>query len=249
MHIFYIFMILFLSGCQWGQKDTFLNGYVEGEFRFLSTTESGIVSQIKVLKGDFVKKDQVLALIENTDSRLAMMQAQTSFDLSKVTLDRYSKLEKKKAISRSDLDNAQSTFDKAKAALDLANWHLGKDNLTAPEDGYIQNILRYAGETSSPQSPVIYFLPKTGIKVKFFVPQPLLSQIKRGQEIKVQIDGAPKPFLAKIQFISEKVEYNPPVIYTNELRDKLLFMVEAVPKDPLELKPGQPVTIEIDNGK
>ena len=247
--IFYIltFFSIFLSSCNFEKEGILLNGYVEGEFRFLSTVDSGIVSKIQVNKGDWVKKDQVLVLIENTDLQLKLIQAQSAFDLSKITLDRYIVLAKQNAISQADLDNAQTNFEKAKADLDLAKWYLGKDTLIAPEEGYIQDVLKYTGEAVNPQSPVIYFLPKSGIKVRFFIPQSLLSKIKIGQKMNIMIDGVKNKLTAQIQYISEKVEYNPPMLYTNQLRDKLLFMVEAVPENLDFLKPGQPLTVEILN--
>jgi HlyD family secretion protein len=50
-----------------------------------------------------------------------------------------------------------------------------------------------------------------------------------------------------VAFVSEQAEYTPPVIYSNESRAKLVFMVEARPdeKTAALLKPGQPVDIRI----
>jgi HlyD family secretion protein len=50
---------------------------------------------------------------------------------------------------------------------------------------------------------------------------------------------------AKITYISNEAEYTPPVIYSNETREKLVFMVEAHPSvaDANRLHPGQPVTV------
>lgn len=234
-----------LTGC-WSKDATItLNGYVEGEFRFLSTIETGTVADIKVKKGDFVQKNQILAFIENTDSALSVAKAQSAFNLTKITLERLKVLQQKGAIPKADLDTARSSFDKAKADLDLSQWHLNKDAVKAPEEGYIQNILKYPGEVTSAQNPIIYFLPKTGIKVRFFAPETLLSKLKLNQTIKIKVDGMTNSISAKIQFISNTAEFNPPIIYTNQLREKLLFMVEAVPELPLSLKPGQPVEIKI----
>ena len=38
-------------------------------------------------------------------------------------------------------------------------------------------------------------------------------------------------------------EYTPPVIYSLETRDKLVFLVEAVPSNPRALVPGQPIDV------
>lgn len=49
-----------------------------------------------------------------------------------------------------------------------------------------------------------------------------------------------------VTYISEEAEYTPPVIYSNETRSKLVFMVEAHPVEgAAELHPGQPVQVRV----
>jgi HlyD family secretion protein len=52
---------------------------------------------------------------------------------------------------------------------------------------------------------------------------------------------------AAITFISTQVEYTPPVIYSNESRGKLMFMIIAKPTadKATMLHPGQPVEIAL----
>jgi HlyD family secretion protein len=48
-----------------------------------------------------------------------------------------------------------------------------------------------------------------------------------------------------VNFISPRAEYTPPVIYSQESRSKLVFMIEAVFDPPIaaKLHPGQPVDV------
>jgi HlyD family secretion protein len=61
------------------------------------------------------------------------------------------------------------------------------------------------------------------------------------------VDGVPEPFVGKVSFISPQAEYTPPVIYSQENRSKLVFMIEAVfdPDVAAKLHPGQPVDVRI----
>ena len=47
--------------------------------------------------------------------------------------------------------------------------------------------------------------------------------------------------------IATEAEYTPPIIYSNETRAKLVFMVEARPAlaDAAKLRPGQPVSVTL----
>ena len=57
----------------------------------------------------------------------------------------------------------------------------------------------------------------------------------------------PLPFGPRKPKISPRAEYTPPVIYSQESRDKLVFMVEAVfdDKTAANLHPGQPVDVKL----
>jgi HlyD family secretion protein len=60
----------------------------------------------------------------------------------------------------------------------------------------------------------------------------------------VQCDGCPAPIDAKVEAVSIHAEYSPPVIYSKERREKLLFRIDARPEPSASpLLPGLPVTV------
>ena len=52
---------------------------------------------------------------------------------------------------------------------------------------------------------------------------------------------------AGFSFVSDQADYTPPVIYSNEARSKLVFLIEArpTPADAPKLRPGQPVAVSL----
>ena len=66
-----------------------------------------------------------------------------------------------------------------------------------------------------------------------------------GSPVRVSVDGISEPLSGTVSYISPKAEYTPPVIYSQESRNKLVFMVEAVfaPDVAANLHPGQPVDV------
>lgn len=247
MRLLFFISVLMIVGCKSTTNDTF-NGYVEGEFRLLSSLEAGVISEIKVSKGVLVKKDTVLAVMEVTGAKLSIEQAEASYSLAKSEFERSKILVKEGVISKAAAEKIAAEFEKAEAEYDQAKWHLNKHTIKAPADGYIQEILRCEGELATAQNPVIYFLPKTNIKIRFFVPQHQLANIKLGQKVIVKVDGQLKPIGASVRFISNQVEFTPPIIYSNASRDKLVFMIEATvdsQENDLPLKPGQPADVQL----
>ena len=233
-----------LSGCIFQEKTLKLTGYVEGDFQMLSPLEASRIEKILVKKGDLVQKNQSLVELNNGDLDIELEKARAVFELAELTKNRTLSLEKDGAVAKANYDEAQTAYITAKSALDMLLWQKQQRIIQAPDDGFIQEIIRDVGESVSPQLPVIYFLPKNAIKARFFIPQNFVSKIQLGQKIKGFIND--KSLNMKINFISEKSEFTPPVIYTRELRGKLVYMAEASFDGNNVLKPGQPLDIEIE---
>jgi HlyD family secretion protein len=84
------------------------------------------------------------------------------------------------------------------------------------------------------------------VKVRAFVPEGRIGGLRYGEAVKVFVDGIAEPYAGKVSFISPRAEYTPPVIYSQESRGKLVFMVESVfdAATAAKLHPGQPVDVE-----
>jgi HlyD family secretion protein len=103
------------------------------------------------------------------------------------------------------------------------------------------------GETPGAGTPVVELLPPANILVRFFVPEAELPHLHPGDAVNVVCDGCAAPIPARISFIAPQAEYTPPVIYSNETREKLAFLIEArpAPFDATKLNPGQPVSVRL----
>jgi HlyD family secretion protein len=135
----------------------------------------------------------------------------------------------------------------AQAALEKAQWALGQKRQTAPTDALVQDTLYREGEYVAAGNPVVSLLPPSNIKARFFVPQPVLGLVKIGAPVQVSLDGVASPLTARIDYVSPRAEFTPPVIYSKENRSKLVFMVEAgfEPAEARDLKPGQPADVRL----
>jgi HlyD family secretion protein len=99
------------------------------------------------------------------------------------------------------------------------------------------------GEWVPAGAPVVALLPPGALKLRFFVPEPLLAQASIGRALAISCDGCASGLTAQVRYVSPQAEFTPPVIYSNGSRSKLVFMVEAAPSDTSALKPGQPVDV------
>ena len=132
-----------------------------------------------------------------------------------------------------------------------ARWELDQKEVAAPASAspmLVTDTLYRVGEWVAAGSPVAQLLPPENVKLRFFVPEGLLGGIRPGAALSCRVDGLDQPVRAKVSHIAANAEYTPPVIYSNETRAKLVFMVEAKPEDAetaASLHPGQPVLVEL----
>jgi HlyD family secretion protein len=150
--------------------------------------------------------------------------------------------------SRSDqIAAAEANVRALEGALAKADWDLSQKGQSAQQSALVFDTLYRAGEWVVAGRPVVALLPPENIKVRAFVPQTRVGSIHAGDRVRVFVDGVAEPFVGKVSFISPQAEYTPPVIYSQESRSKLVFMVEAVfePSVAARLHPGQPVDVEL----
>lgn len=132
------------------------------------------------------------------------------------------------------------------ATLARAAWDLSQRQQSAPQAAVVDDTLYRFGEMVTAGRPVVSLLPPANIKVRTFVPETRLAKLKVGDAVKVHLDGATETLQAKVSFIAPQAEYTPPVIYSQENRSKLVFMIELRFDDAVAatLHPGQPVDVE-----
>ena len=83
------------------------------------------------------------------------------------------------------------------------------------------------------------------MKLRFFVPQSALPRVSINGPVSVACDGCASGLTGRVSFISQQAEFTPPVIYSLEERQKLVYKIEARPDQPGPLRVGQPVSVEL----
>ena len=252
---------IFLAGCSPGSSNEF-QGYIEGEYVYVASPLGGTLQELDVARGDEVKSGQKLFELERRSEVDAARQASNDLEqakanlaLSETTLVRREQLRSDQGvISAEELDRAraQRDTDQAQAAaksaaLAKANWSFEQKEQFAPASAFVQDTLYRVGEWVAAGKPVVQLLPPTNLKVRFFVPETILAKIKPGQTVQVTIDGVQHAYPATVNYISTSAEFTPPVIYSQENRAKLVYMIEAkfAPADAADLRPGQPVDVRL----
>lgn len=144
---------------------------------------------------------------------------------------------------------AEAEVHAREAALARADWEFAQKRQQAPKSGLVFDTLYREGEWVPAGRPVVVLLPPENIKVRAFVSETRVGTIRPGDHVQVVVDSVPQPFRGTVSYISPRAEYTPPVIYSQESRDKLVFMIEVVfdPQSAVNLNPGQPVDVRFES--
>jgi HlyD family secretion protein len=231
-----------LAGCN-ETKNPGYQGWVEADMIFVSPDESGRVTKLNVREGDEVKAGMLLYTVDDDLQQADLNQNHATLANAQQTYDRAASLSKTGSGTQANLDSAVSALRVAEARVNTSQTRLARRSGFAPVNGTVQQIYFREGEMVAAQRPVLSIMPPGNMKVRFFVPEQDLPKLAIGDEVRVSCDNCAADLTAKIYFIATAAEYTPPVIYSLDERNKLVYLIQARPSRPDSLRVGQPISV------
>jgi len=303
---------MLLSACS-PHRDNIWQGYVEGDYVYVASSQSGRLDSLSVVRGQQIgsgaplfglesgdetaARQQALRQLQAAEAQLAdiqsgkrpqevgvthaqLAQAQAMAKKAQLQLTRDEIQYQAGGIPKQQLDDSRSSAETAaaqvrqwqsqlavdhlpnrdaqiraqqeqvaalQAALGQAEWKLGQKTVVATRAGLVFDTMYREGEWVAAGNPVVRMLPPENVKVRFFVQEPALGLLKLNQAVTLHCDGCPSDLPARISYIATEAEYTLPIIYSNESRSKLVYMIEAHPAktDAPKLHPGQPLEVSL----
>src|SRR5437870_9110684 len=157
---------------------------------------NGYVKSWKVDIGDNVKEGQLLAEIETPEVDQQLAQAKASYEIAKVTADRWRDLVAKKVVSAQENDEKQKAAEAARANLEQLEKTQGFNQILAPFAGKLsaRNIdvgtLVTAG-TGNAGTPLFRIVQSDPLRVYVYVPQTNAPSIHEGLKAKILVQEFP----------------------------------------------------------
>jgi HlyD family secretion protein len=145
---------------------------------------------------------------------------------------------------RAQVDAARAQAAEAQGSQREVNIRVGQLSPPAPAAGRIEDVYFQPGEWVSANQAVVALLPDNKVKVRFYVPEQQVAWYRPGRMVRFSCDGCAAGLQAVIRYVSPRPEFTPPIIFSRDSRDRLVFMVEAYPARPANLQPGLPVDVE-----
>lgn len=190
-------------------------------------------AQLKRLSASQAEKAGSVAQLDIDQARAAYQAAQSRADAARAQL----------GAASAAINAARAQVQGAQAGLTSARRQLTELAPVAPSAGRVEDVMFKSGETVQANVPVVSIVPDGEVKVRFYVPQARVNAYKPGRRVAIACDGCAAGMTATVNFVATEPEYTPPVIYSLDARQKLVFMVEALPSNPRALVPGQPIDV------
>jgi membrane fusion protein (multidrug efflux system) len=192
------------------------NAYTAAEVAVVTAEIDGPVAAVNVVDSQQVKRGDVLIVIDDTDARLALRQAEadlararaqvasatsdverSGIDLQRrqalvasgsVSGDELTKVINGSGDARASLNAARAAVALAQARVDKAKVDLGRTVIRSPVDGVIARREVQLGQRVQPSTPLLDVVPVTEMYVNANFKEVQLKKVRPGQSVELESD-------------------------------------------------------------
>ncbi|MEX0288133.1 MAG: efflux RND transporter periplasmic adaptor subunit [Flavobacteriaceae bacterium] len=217
----------------------------------LSFRSNGIITEFDMKLGQKVKKGQLLAKLDNVQSRLAYEQSLTQLNsaasqmnTAKLSLNRVRSLYEKGSAALSDFEAAKNSFKTAEESyrsaergVDIQKDQIRYGYIYAPEDGTIASISAEVDENASPGQTVAVLNAGTEMEIDLGLPESVINGVNQGMKVSVDFSSLEnQKFEALVSEVSPATDAN-----------TATYPVKVTLSDPSEaIKSGMAASVTFD---
>ncbi|MFY0682983.1 MAG: efflux RND transporter periplasmic adaptor subunit [Balneola sp.] len=167
----------------------------------------GIVNEVLVEEGDYVKAGQVIAKIEDEQYRIESERAKSNMDRLHNDYKRSKELFEKQAISAEEYQNKQFEYEAQRSAYQLAMLNQEYTSIKSPLNGVISERFIKKGNMIGVDQNVYRVTDFDPLQAILYVPEHEMAKINKDQPAEIKVDALPgKSFRAHVERISPIVD-------------------------------------------
>lgn len=166
-----------------------LQGNVKTKENLTLTPEyNGILENIYVKEGQYVRKGQLLAKIDDGGLSEQLAQLEIQAELAKTTFERQERLWNQKIGSEIQYLQAKTSYEANIKGIDQLKKNISKSKITAPFSGIIDAIITEKGNVvAAGQSPILRIVNLSNMYVEANVPERYVGNVTKGTTAKVSL--------------------------------------------------------------
>ncbi|RYU93284.1 efflux RND transporter periplasmic adaptor subunit [Emticicia agri] len=204
---------------------------------FVSPQVGGAITNLYVKEGDYVKQGQVIATIDNSVMKQSQQEIEVQLETAKVFYEKQKNLWDQKIGTEVQYIQAKSNVEALEKRLATLQTQLGMTKVTAPMNGFVDEIRQRAGELAAPGLGIVRIVNSNDLKVVAQAADSYAGTIKQGDMVTVKFPDLGKETTAKLTFVSQTVN-----------QASRTFTIEAsVPKIDPQLKPNMTAVMNVND--
>jgi RND family efflux transporter MFP subunit len=193
--------ILALSVSLIAEVLTLSGSVISDNQKMITSRFMGLVTDVRVSEGDYVKKGQLLYTIDSKDidankrqAELALQMYQNQYNNIVLNLSRYKRLLKQDMVSKFEVENLELAEANMRDMINIAKARLQEVKnqykylkIKAPNDGVIVAKNIKVGEMAMPGMPAIVLTDLSNLKIAAEISENNLKYVKYGKKVNVVI--------------------------------------------------------------
>lgn len=247
------------------------DGRVRAETVNIAPEVAGHVTQLRVADNQFVRKGDVLFVVDPSEYKLALAKARATLETKRQDMQLRTALsERRKAMSDESISKeeqqlaettaavASAAFQEAKAAYDLAKLNLDRTTVRSPVNGYVTNLRLRVGDYSPVGQVKVTVIDSDSYWVNGYFEETKMPYIRVGDRATIALMGVDPTLSGRVESIGRGIadqngkadaqglpDVNP-VFYWVRLAQRIpvRIHIDHVPDD-LALAAGMTCTINV----
>lgn len=171
----------------------------------VSAESMGVVRSILVRSGDQVKKDQVLAELDQKLIKKSIDQVKTQLNLATTLFNKQEALWKQKIGSEVQYLSAKAQKEGLEQNLAALNEQLNMSRVKSPIDGVVDEVNLKIGQAVQPGIPLVRVINYNDLRVVADLAESNIAKVKSGDKVKVLFKDLNKEIDANVSYAAKAI--------------------------------------------
>jgi len=180
---------------------------------------SGLIVELPVSDNQFVRKGDLLMVIDPTNYRIAVKNAEAALDQAKANAEdaeaEYQRREKlttlstsieQKQIYKAKALSTKAAVEQAAANLDQARVNLSRTEIRSPVNGYVTNLIAQLGNYANAGQNNLSIVNTDSYWIDGYFEETQLASIREGDPVHIQLMGSAQVLRGHVQSLSRGIE-------------------------------------------
>jgi multidrug resistance efflux pump len=216
-------LVIVAAGCVGGYKlwDYYMlspwtrDARVQADIVMIAPDVSGFVDELRVKDNQFVRKGDVLLVLDQERYKWALATAEANVAARKADMDnarqqaerraRLTNLSVSDEASQSAMLTAESSYQQAMADLSTTQLNLDRTVIRAPVNGFVTNLTLDVGQYAAVGTRVMALNDSDSYRVTGYFEETKIPAVPRGKQVKIYLMSGGPPLRSHVESVSRGI--------------------------------------------